>query len=61
MWSTDASQTQVSGVTNGASASSMGALPHNLVIPYAVRLGIHTGGGVSFGYEKEVFMVRESN
>ena len=60
IWSTNAGKNEVHGDTGGISASSMGALPHDLVIPYAVRLDIHTGGGCAFGWEKEVFMVRES-
>ena len=58
LWSTNASDCAVSGNTNGYSASSMGGLPSDLVIPYAVRLSIHTGGGVSFGWEEQVFRVR---
>ena len=45
LWSTDVSKNEVSGVTTGASASSMGALPRDLVIPYAVRLGIRNCRG----------------
>ena len=69
LWSTDRARNQLDGYTDGYkdtsnrapgpyAASSMGALPHDLVIPYAVRLDIHTGGGVAFGWEKEAFLVR---
>ena len=33
-------------------------LPSAFVLPYSVRLAVYTGGGVSFGYEKQVFLVR---
>ena len=58
LWSTTASDCAVSGDTGGYSASSMGGLSSDLVIPYEVRLSIWTGGGVSFGWEEQVFLVR---
>jgi len=57
LWSTDASSSDVDGETN-ISASSMGALDPTLVIPYQVKLGVYTGGGVSFGWEEKVFLVK---
>ncbi len=58
LWSTIASDCAVSGNTGGYSASSMGGLSPDLVIPYEVRLSVWTGGGVSFGWEEQAFLVR---
>ena len=60
LWSTDCSKNEVHGSSGGFEALQMDKLPHDLVIPNRVRLDIYTGGGAAFGYEKEVFLVRES-
>jgi hypothetical protein len=58
LWSTDDGVNAVDGNTGGFAASAMGPLDVEHVIPYEVRLSVHTGGGVSFGWEFEVFKVR---
>ena len=58
LWSTDAGVNAVTGDTGGFTASALGPLDVEHVIPYEVRLSVHTGGGVSFGWEFEVFKVR---
>jgi len=58
LWSTNPGDCAVDGNTSGYSASSMGGLSSDLVIPYAVRLSVWTGGGVSFGWEEQIFLVR---
>jgi len=57
IWSTDADLSAVDGVTGIASAD-LGALPTDLILPYAIRLSVWTGGGVSFGYEYNTILVR---
>ena len=57
VWSTDSSASEVSGTT-GISSSDLGALSSEVIIPENVRLVVRTGGGVSWGYEQEVFKVR---
>ena len=44
--------------TTGINANQMGALPASAILPDRARLEIHTGGGVSFGYEKQTFLVK---
>ena len=57
LWATSASDSDVDGVT-GYNASAMGALPVGLIIPYQVQLAVHSGGGVSFGWEETSFMIK---
>ena len=56
-WSTDAADSAVAGTT-GMTSGLMGALPADLVLPVAIRAIVATGGGVAFGWEEEVFLVR---
>ena len=56
-WHTTAELSVPSGIT-GINANQMGALPTGAILPTDARLEIHTGGGVSFGYEKQTFLVK---
>jgi len=56
-WHTDAANSAPSGNT-GIGADSMGALPASAILPTRARLEIWTGGGVSFGYERQNILVR---
>jgi hypothetical protein len=56
-WATDAADAAVAGTT-GMTSGLMPALPANLILPYQVQAAIGTGGGVAFGWEEEVFLVR---
>ena len=57
LWSTSAELSEVDGTT-GMLSSELGALPTELILPYAIKLSIWTGGGVSFGYEYHTILVR---
>ena len=57
VWSSEASGSEVMGDT-GIEASAMGALEPAAVLPVYAELAVFTGGGVSFGWETEVFRVR---
>ena len=57
LWATDSEDCETDGQT-GLWAGSMGGLPANATLPQKVRLVVQTGGGVAFGWEEEVFLVR---
>ena len=57
LWSTDAEASVVDGNT-GMNNQAMEALPQEFIIPPQIRLVVCTGGGVAFGWEQEIFLVR---
>ena len=56
-WATDAADSAVAGTT-GMTSGLMTALPASLILPVQVRAVVATGGGVAFGWEEEIFLVR---
>tara|TARA_B000000557_G_scaffold218789_1_gene186332 strand:- start:667 stop:1434 length:768 start_codon:yes stop_codon:yes gene_type:complete len=56
-WHTDAANSVPSGTT-GINADAMGALPASALLPTRARFEIWTGGGASFGYERQNVLVR---
>ena len=57
LWSSSA-DTSVQFGTTGVSNSALGGLGVEQLIPLQVRLDVHTGGGVAFGWQKQDFLVR---
>ena len=57
LWSTWAARSETDGDV-GEDPVTLGALPAAGILPRAVHLAVYTGGGVSFGWETEVFLVR---
>ncbi len=58
-WSTDPGETSVTTCDTPAPAlDNGGELPSDLVLPAAVILGVHTGGGSSWGYEQGYALVK---
>jgi len=57
-WSTDADEGEAFGDTGGFITADMTALPRPLLIPDSADLVVATGGGVSFGWEQQTFLIR---
>ncbi|MCA9715631.1 MAG: hypothetical protein KC468_13215, partial [Myxococcales bacterium] len=57
LWSHDAASSVVDGQT-GLTDDDLQGLDVGALLPYKVRLVVQTGGGVAFGWEREVFLVR---
>ncbi|MEC8425048.1 MAG: MopE-related protein, partial [Myxococcota bacterium] len=57
LWATDPVDAAVSGTT-GMTSGLMPSLPATLVMPVQIRFVVATGGGVAFGWEEAVFLVR---
>ena len=58
LWHTTAADSVVSGETTGATSADLARIPQSYIIPTKVRIVIQTGGGASFGWEKQNFLVR---
>ena len=56
LWDDDAAHSDVDGETRGATA--LDGLGAQHVLPMVVRLEVRSGGGVAFGWERDVFRVR---
>jgi hypothetical protein len=57
LWSSSA-DTSIQSGTTGVSNGALGGLGVEQLIPRQVRLDVHTGGGVAFGWQKQDFLVR---
>ncbi|MEM7153458.1 MAG: fibrinogen-like YCDxxxxGGGW domain-containing protein [Myxococcota bacterium] len=57
LWSHAADSSVVAGTT-GLTDADLTGLPPAVVLPTSVRLVVQTGGGVAFGWEQQVFLVR---
>ena len=57
LWSTTAESSTTDGYV-GEEPVTLGALPTTAILPRSVHLAVYTGGGVSFGWETEIFLVR---
>ncbi len=57
LWSTEASGSETDGDV-GEEPITLGALPAAGILPRTVHMALYTGGGVSFGWETEIFLVR---
>jgi hypothetical protein len=57
LWSTDPLASETDGYV-GDDPVTLGALPATSILPRTVHLAVYTGGGVSFGWETETFLVR---
>jgi hypothetical protein len=57
LWSTDPSLSGTVGDV-GEEPLELGALPREALLPVYVELAVYTGGGVSFGWATDVFLVR---
>ena len=57
LWGSDPESSAVDGNT-GLSDADLGGLAPGDLLPSAVRLVVQTGGGVAFGWEQVVFLVR---
>ncbi len=57
VWSSDPAGSAASGDT-GLEDSALGVLDPAAVLPVSAQLAVFTGGGVSFGWATEVFLVR---
>ncbi|MCP4873373.1 MAG: hypothetical protein GY898_32175 [Proteobacteria bacterium] len=57
-WSTSGDANAATGDNGGFDETTMAALPSSFVIPTEIDLVVATGGGVSFGWESELFLVK---
>jgi hypothetical protein len=57
LWHTSAASSQVDGTT-GLTDGDLTGQGIGDILPLKARLVVQTGGGVSFGWEKEIFLVR---
>lgn len=57
LWSTDSGESTTDGYV-GEDPVTLGALPSSGILPRTVFLAVYTGGGVSFGWETDIFLVR---
>ena len=57
LWTHAAESSAVAGTT-GLTDADLSGLDPSLVLPTSVRLVVQTGGGVAFGWEQSVFLVR---
>ena len=57
-WHTTQSEVYGTYDMQGFSADQMGVLPASYILPTRVKLSIWTGGGATFGYAKQTFLVK---
>jgi hypothetical protein len=57
IWSTDGALSETDGDV-GEDPITLGALPAAGILPRTVHIAVFTGGGVSFGWETQIFLVR---